>query len=97
MSVVRKSVGVEVVDIKFGSCNDAGGWFASVHVVATDLNGRKAHGWVHVVKTRRALKIDHFDAYDEVDPELLRFVVATQGETIIEAVRARPLESRLAA
>lgn len=97
MSVVRKSVELEIVDIKFGCDDGAAGWFASVRVVATDLDGRKAHGWVHLVKTKRGLRIDHVDAYDEVDPELLRFVVATQGDAIIAAVRARSLESRLAA
>ncbi|OGA19790.1 MAG: hypothetical protein A3G25_03315 [Betaproteobacteria bacterium RIFCSPLOWO2_12_FULL_63_13] len=97
MSVVRKSIEVEVVDIKFGRNDGAVGWFASARIVATDLDGRKAHGWVHLVNTTRGLKIDHVDAYDEVDPELLRFVVATQGDAIIAAVRAQSLESRLAA
>ena len=97
MNVFRKSVGLEVRDIKFRPEGEGAGWFASAHVVVTDLDGRKANGWVHLVMSRRGLKIDHFEVYDDVDPELLRFAVATQGRTIIDAVEARSSELRLAA
>jgi len=80
------------IEVKFRGNGSARDWFASAHVVATDLDGRKAQGWVHVAKCGQSLKIDHFDAYDEVDPELLRFVVATQGEAIVGAVQARAEE-----
>lgn len=97
MSIIDKSVGLEVRDVKFGPEGGAAGWFASVQVVVTDLDGREANGWVHLVMTSRGLKIDHFDAYDDVDPELLRFAVVTQGKTIITAVQGRDPDLRLAA
>jgi len=97
MSIAGKSVELEVRDIKIGSDSGAAGWFASAYVVVTDLDGREAHGWIHLVNGRHGMKIDHFDAYDDVDPELLRFVVATQGEKILAAVRGRSSDVRIAA
>lgn len=88
MGIERSRIGLEIGEVKFRGNGSAQDWFASAHVVVTDLDGRRAQGWVHVVKSGQSLKIDHFDEYDEVDPELLRFVVATQGEAIIGAVQA---------
>ncbi|OGA44100.1 MAG: hypothetical protein A3G26_11285 [Betaproteobacteria bacterium RIFCSPLOWO2_12_FULL_65_110] len=88
MSITRSRIELKIKEVKFRGNGSARDWYASAHVVATDLGGRKAQGWVHVAKCGQSLKIDHFDAYDEVDPELLRFVVATQGEAILGAVRA---------
>ena len=89
MSIRRNGVEVEVGEVKFRSNGSARDWYASAHIVATDLDGRKAQGWVHLVRLGSSMRIDGVDAYDEVDPELLQFVVATQGDAIIEAVQAR--------
>ena len=97
MSVVRSRVEVEIGEVKFPGHGGAMDWIASAHVVATDLDGRKAQGWVHLVRLGSSMKIESFDEYDDVDPELLGFVVATQGEAIIAAVQSRAEETSLAA
>ena len=97
MSVVRSGVEVEIGEVKFRGYGSVKDWFASAHVVATDLDGRKAQGWVHLAKPGSAVKIESFDAYDDFDPELLEFVVATQGDAIIAAVQVRAAETNLAA
>ena len=97
MSNGRSRIEVEISQIRLQEKSAASGWFASAHVVATDLDGRKARGWVHVEQRGPAMKITGFDEYDDIDPELLRFVVATEGESILAAVRARVAEAKLAA
>ena len=97
MSVVRNRVEVEIGEVKFRSNGSAKDWYASAYVVATDLDGSRAQGWVHLAKLGSSMKIESFDEYDDVDPELLEFVVATQGEAIIAAVHARAEETKLAA
>lgn len=97
MSNGRNRIELEISEIRLQGKAAANGWFASAHVVATDLDGRRARGWVHVEQQGPAMKIIGFDEYDDVDPELLRFVVATESESILAAVSARAAETRLAA
>jgi hypothetical protein len=89
MSTMCSGVELEIGDVKLRKSGAVGEWFASAHVVAIDTAGRKAEGWVHVVTSGASLKIENFDEYDDTDPELLGFVVATQGDAIIAAVKAR--------
>jgi len=97
MGVMRSRVEVEIGEVKFRGNGSAGDWFASAHVVATDLDGRKAQGWVHLAKLGSSMQVEGFDEYDDVDPELIQFVLATQGDAIIAAVQARAQGTRLAA
>ena len=94
---MSNSVELEIGDVKFRSNGAARDWYASAHVVATDLDGRKAEGWVHVVKNGAALKIENFDEYDDRDPELLGYAIATRGESIIAAIEARAALAAVAA
>ena len=97
MSVGNSRIGVEVTEVKFQRNVTIPGWYASAHVVATDVDGRQAHGWVHLAKSGPSVKIDSCEEYDEVDPGLLAFVVATEGDAIVNAVRAKVAETRIAA
>jgi len=97
MSVVRSRVDVEIGEVKFRQNGNAKGWFASAHVVATDLDGSKAQGWVHLVKLGSSVSVESFDEYDDADPELLEFVVATRGDAIVAAVQAQAEGLSLAA
>jgi hypothetical protein len=64
--------------------------------VATDLDGRKTQGWVHVAKYRTSMSIGSYDEYDDVAPGLLGFVVATESDAIMAAVKARAAEAQVA-
>ena len=85
------------MEVKFQGNVTIPGWYASARVVATDVDGRKTQGWVHLAKSGPSIKIDSFDEYDQHDPGLLAFVVATEGDAIVAAVRAKVAETRLAA
>ena len=97
MSVGNSRIGVAVAEVKFQGNAALPGWYASARVVATGVDGRKAQGWVHLAKSGPSIKIDSFDEYDEADPGLLAFVVATEGDAIVAAVRSKAAETRLAA
>ena len=90
-------VGLEIREVKLRENAAKSGWFASVQVVATGVDGRKAQGWVHVSKQGAILKIDGYDEHDEVDPGLIGYAIATQGDVILDAVEARAAELKLAA
>jgi len=97
MSVGNSRIGFEITEIRVQGSVTVPGWCASAHVVATDVDGRKARGWVHLAKNGASIKIDSCDEYDETDPGLLAFVVATESGAIVAAVRAKIAETRLAA
>ena len=97
MRTMSSGVELEIGDVKFRKDGALDEWFASAHVVAIDTAGRKAEGWVHVVTSGASLKIENFDGYDDTDPELLGFVVATQGDAIIAAVKSRVAAVEIAA
>ena len=89
MSIKRSRIELEIREVRFPETPGAKDWFASAHVVATDLDGRKTQGWVHVAKHRTSMSIGSYDEYDDVAPGLLGFVVATESDAIIAAVKAR--------
>jgi hypothetical protein len=97
MSVGNSRIGVEVSEVKCRGNVSIPGWYASARVVATNVDGRKTQGWVHLAKSGPSIRIESYDEYDEVDPGMLGFVVATESEAIIAAVRARIAETRIAA
>ena len=97
MSVENSRVGLEIRDVKLRENAAKSGWFASVHVAATGVDGREAQGWVHVSKQGAILKIEGYDEHDEVDPGLIGYAVATRGDAILAAVEARAAELKLAA
>jgi len=99
MSIRRSRIELEIREVKFPETETIGAknWFASAHVVATDLDGRKTQGWVHVAKFRTSMSIGSYDEYDDVAPGLLGFVVATESDAIIAAVKARAAEAEIAA
>jgi len=90
-------VELEIREVKFRENAVKAGWFASAQVVATDVDGRKAQGWVHVSRHGAVTKIDGYDEHDDVNPGLIAYVIATRGEAILEAVEARAAELKLAA
>ena len=97
MSAGNSRIGVEVAEVKCRGNVSIPGWYASARVVATGVDGRKTEGWVHLAKSGPSLKIESYDEYDQADPGLLAFVVATESVAIISAVQAKVAESRLAA
>ena len=97
MSIKRNRIEVEISEVRFPEIPGTKDWFASAHVVATDLDGRKTRGWVHVAKHVAYLSIGSYDEYDDVAPGLLGFVVATESDAIIGAVKARAAEARITA
>jgi len=97
MSIMRRRIELEINEVKFPETAAAKGWFASAHVVATDTDGRKAQGWVHIVKHGASMSIGSYDEYDDVVPGLLGYVVATESDAIIDAVKARAAEAEIAA
>ena len=97
MSIKRSRIELEIREVKFRENPGAKDWFASAHVVATDLDGRKTQGWVHIAKHGIFLSIGSYDEYDDVAPGLLGFVVATESDAIIAAVKARAAEARITA
>ena len=97
MSIKRSRIEWEIREVKFPETPGAKDWFASAHVAATDLDGRKTQGWVHVAKHRTSMSIGSYDEYDDVAPGLLGFVVATESDAIIAAVKARAAEARITA
>ena len=97
MSIKRSRIELEIREVRFPKTTGANDWFASAHVVATDLDGRKTRGWVHIAKHRTFLSIGSYDEYDDVAPGLLGFVVATESDAIIAAVKARAAEAQMAA
>ena len=97
MSIRRNRIELEIREVKFRETTGVKDWFASAHVVATDLDGRKTQGWVHIAKFRTSMSIGSYDEYDDVAPGLLGFVVATESDAIIAAVKARAAEAQIAA
>lgn len=97
MSIGRSRIELEIREVKFRETTGAKGWFASARVVATDLDGRKTQGWVHIAKFRTSMSIGSYDEYDGVAPGLRGFVVATESDAIIAAVKARAAEAQIAA
>jgi hypothetical protein len=97
MSVGNSRIGVEVTEVRWPGNAATPGWYASAHVVATDVDGLKSQGWVHLAKSGASVMIESHDEYDQVDPGLLAFVVATESQAIIAAVQAKIAESRMAA
>ena len=97
MSSKRSRIELEIREVKFPENRGGKGWFASAHVVATDLDGRKTQGWVHIAKFRTSMSIGSYDEYDAVAPGLLGFVVATESDAIIAAVKARAAEAEMTA
>ena len=93
----RSRIELEIREVKFRETPGGKDWYASAHVVATDLDGRKTQGWVHVAKHRTSMSIGSYDEYDDVAPGLLGFVVATESDAIIDAVKARAAEAEIAA
>jgi hypothetical protein len=97
MSIKRSRIGLEIREVKFPETPGGKDWYASAHVVATDMDGRTAEGWVHIAKHGAFLSIGSYDEYDDVAPGLLGFVVATQSDVIVNAVKARAAEAAVAA
>ncbi len=97
MGSMRSRVEVTINEVKFRQPAAGKGWFASANVVATDRDGRKAQGWIHLAKHGPYLSIGSYDEYDDVAPGLLGFVVATESDAIIAAVKARAAEPEIAA
>ena len=97
MSIKRKRVELEIREVKFPEITGKKNWYASAHVVATDLDGRRTQGWVHIAKHQTYLSIGSYDEYDDVVPGLLGFVVATESDAIIAAVKARAAQREFAA
>lgn len=97
MSIKRNRIELEIGEVRFPENTGTEDWFASAHVVATDLDGRKTQGWVHIAKHRTFLSIGSYDEYDDVAPGLLGFVVATESDAIIAAVKARAAEAQITA
>ena len=97
MSIKRSRIELEIREVKFPETPGTKDWFASAHVVATDLDGRQTQGWVHIAKHRAFLSIGSYDEYDDAAPGLLGFVVATESDAIIAAVKARAAEARITA
>lgn len=97
MNIQRRRIQLEIREVKFRENTGAKDWYASAHVVATDLDGRKTEGWVHIAKYRTSMSIGSYDEYDDVAPGLLGFVVATESDAIIAAVKARAPEAKIAA
>jgi len=97
MSVGNSRMGVEVTDVKFPGYAASKTLFASAHVVVTGVDGRKVRGWVHVAKRDAAMEITGCDEYDDVDPGLLEFTVATERDAIMAAILARAEELKIAA
>lgn len=97
MIAKRSRIELEIGEVRLRETPEAKGWFASAHVAATDLDGRKTQGWVHIAKHGPYLSIGSYDEYDDVAPGLLGFVVATESDTIIGAVKARATETAAAA
>ncbi len=97
MSIMRNRIELEIHEVKFPESAAAKGWFASAHVVATDTDGRQAQGWVHIVKHGPFMSIGSYDEYDDVVPGLLGYVVATESDAIVAAVKARAAEAQTAA
>lgn len=97
MSIKRSRIEWEIREVKFRETTGAKDWFASAHVVATDLDGRKTQGWVHIAKHRTSMSIGSYDEYDAAAPGLLGFVVATESDAVIAAVNARAAEAEIAA
>ncbi len=97
MSAGDSRVELEISEVRLRENAVKAGWFASVQVVATDVDGRKAQGWVHVSKQGAVLKIDGYDEHDDVNPGLIAYVITTRGDAVLEAVEARAAELKLAA
>ena len=97
MSSKRSRIELEIRGVKFPELPGAKDWFASAHVVAIDLDGRKTQGWVHIAKHGAFLSIGSYDEYDDVAPGLLGFVVATESDAILAAVKAQAAEAKIAA
>jgi hypothetical protein len=97
MSVTNNRIGVEVTEVKYPGSGTLKSLVASAHVVAIDVDGRKAQGWIHLVKKGSSFAIDSFDEYDNAVPGLLKFVVATQADAVIDAVRSKIAEEKAAA
>jgi hypothetical protein len=97
MSVGNSRIGVEVTEIKCRGSVSIPGWYASAHVVATGVDGRRSQGWVHLATNGKSITIEGYDEHDDVDPGLLAFVVATESQAIITAVQARVAQARMAA
>lgn len=97
MSIRRSRIELEFREVKFRETTGAKSWFASARVVATDLDGRKTQGWIHIAKYRTSMSIGSYDEYDDFAPGLLGFVVATESDAIISAVKARAAEAQIAA
>ena len=97
MSARNSRIEVEVTEIKCRGNVSIPGWYASAHVVATGVDGRRSQGWVHLGTSGKSITIDGYDEHDDVDPGLLAFVVATESQAIITAVQARIAQERKAA
>ena len=97
MSIMRSRIELEIREVKFPETGGAKDWYASAHVVATDLDGRATQGWVHIAKHGISLSIGSYDEYDDVAPGLLGFVVATESDAILATVKARAAEAQIAA
>ena len=97
ISIKRSRIELEIREVKFRENPGAKDWFASAHVVATDLDGRKTRGWVHIAKQGIFLSIGSYDEYDDIAPGLLGFVVATESDAIIAEAKARAAEAEIAA
>ena len=101
MSIKRSRIELEIREVKFTETfretTGAKAWFASAHIVATDLDGRTTQGWVHIAKHRTSMSIGGCDEYDDVAPGLLGFVVATENDAILAAVKTRAAEAEAAA
>ena len=97
MSAEQRRVEFEVVEVKLRDIPVARGWFASAHVLATDVDGRKSQGWIHVEKRGPAMQIAGYDAHDDVDPGLLEYVIVTAGAAILAAVQAKAEAVKIAA
>ncbi len=97
MSAANSRVELEIREVRLRENAVKAGWFASVQIVATDVDGRTAQGWIHVSKQGPVLKIDGYDEHDDVIPGLIGYVIATRGDAILEAVEAKAAELKLAA
>ena len=97
MNASSRRITVEVAQVKSLGDVAVRGWTASAELVVTGVDGRQARGWAHFAKAGGRVKVDSFDAYEEADPGLFAYALATQAEVVLAAVRAKIEQLRLAA
>jgi len=81
--------------VKILEGNDRRDWYASVRVQFTGTDGKASTGWVRVAQKGHKLCIDDWDGCGSDGAKLFDFLVASESETIISAVREKIDAGRL--